>query len=162
TEMNTSHPLGINLPEFDYIGARLAVEGNNSDAVAWYQNPTNIALAAYETANATIGGRVVVVGSNFMADNWGINGEYLSTSNLNFITKVIEWITGEIIAPIPPATIQQGNSGSKSFLRTELTLQSIASTIPLQTPTNSHQILQNPLSVTLEISSIQRKKWQKK
>ncbi|MHA1212893.1 MAG: hypothetical protein ACTSSH_10575, partial [Candidatus Heimdallarchaeota archaeon] len=38
TEMNTSHPLGINLPEFDYIGARLAVEGNNSDAVAWYQN----------------------------------------------------------------------------------------------------------------------------
>ncbi|NHJ48274.1 MAG: S8 family serine peptidase [Asgard group archaeon] len=111
TEMNSTHPVTASLINFDYLGAKLEILGDNALPLAWHTQITNVALAAYESENNTLG-RVVVSGSNFFADNWGINDEYTSYNNLELITSVIEWITNETVIE-PPHHIVSSNSANK-------------------------------------------------
>ena len=105
--MDASHPVTADLTDFDFLGAKLALSGNNSKAIAWYQTPTNVAVAAYESA-ANSSGRVIVSGSNFMADNWGVNGKYQSTNNLDFLVNVFEWLTNTTIKQAMPMDSSRG------------------------------------------------------
>ena len=104
TDMDSTHPVTADLINFDFLGAKLALSGNNSKGIAWYQTSTNIAVAAYESATNS-SGRVIVSGSNFMADNWGVNGKYSSTNNLDFLVNVFEWLTNTTIEQtMPPSS----------------------------------------------------------
>ncbi|NHJ39411.1 MAG: S8 family serine peptidase [Asgard group archaeon] len=110
TEMNDTHEVTTDLIDFDYLGARLSILGDNANTIAWFGEITNAVLAAYVSENNTLG-RVIITGSNFMADNWGINGLYNSSNNLDFIINVIEWITNTTITPaLPLKTIKDMNA----------------------------------------------------
>ncbi|MFW9800919.1 MAG: S8 family serine peptidase [Candidatus Thorarchaeota archaeon] len=50
-------------------------------------------VAALEGAG---GGRIIVSGSNFLFDNWGIRGSYQSTQNAPFALQITRWLTGII------------------------------------------------------------------
>jgi hypothetical protein len=107
TDLDPTHEVTSSLTDFDYLGAKLAILGDNAKAIAWSGVISNTVLAAYESENNSLG-RVVVTGSNFMVDNMGINGEYNSSNNLEFIISVIEWLTNTTIAP--PTTPKPTNS----------------------------------------------------
>jgi hypothetical protein len=96
TEMNSTHPVTSTVVNFDYLGSKLEIIGDNVENLAWYSQTSNIVLAAYTSASNPLG-RAVFTGSNFMADNWGINNEYNATGNLGFIINVIEWITNTTV-----------------------------------------------------------------
>ncbi|MFQ5831712.1 MAG: S8 family serine peptidase [Candidatus Thorarchaeota archaeon] len=50
-------------------------------------------MAALEGAG---GGRMIVSGSNFLFDNWGISGGYQSDQNALFVLQITKWLTGII------------------------------------------------------------------
>jgi len=99
TQMNATHPVTVGLIDFDYLGASLSIIGDNSLSIAWSGLQTNAAVVAHISPNNTYG-RVVVTGSNFMADNWAMNSKYNSTHNLDFILNIIAWITNSTINPM--------------------------------------------------------------
>jgi len=132
TDMDGTHPITAGLTDFDFLGAKLAISGNNSKAIAWYQQPSNIAVAVYESQSNPLG-RVVVSGSNFMADNFGVNGKYTSTSNLDFLVNAFEWLTNTTLtSTIPVAqtfgTVQFSGKTSAALPATTVHLQSIGTT----------------------------------
>ncbi|MBD3192334.1 MAG: S8 family serine peptidase [Candidatus Heimdallarchaeota archaeon] len=106
TNLSSVHPITSSIPDFDYFGAGLNITGDNAEAIAWgtlnriindeIVNVSKAVLAVYESANE-FDGRVVVTGSNFMADNYGINSEYYSQNNLDLLLNVIEWISKKSI-----------------------------------------------------------------
>ncbi len=163
TEMNDTHSVTKDLIDFDYIGSRLVIIGDNAQSIAWYQSQSNVAVAAYETANTSLAGRVVVVGTNFLADNWGINGEYESSNDLDFIISTIEWITNETILASP--MIQQSTNskvGAQQITSFDsLKINGVYITTQNQLTSESLNQLPNTYNVQL-LTTIQKKKWLKK
>jgi hypothetical protein len=119
TDLDPTHEVTSSLTDFDYLGAKLAILGDNAKAIAWSGVISNTVLAAYESENNSLG-RVVVTGSNFMVDNMGINGEYNSSNNLEFIISVIEWLTNTTIAP--PTPLKPTNSVTNGLQTNQLSI----------------------------------------
>ncbi|HUT82466.1 MAG TPA: S8 family serine peptidase [Candidatus Bathyarchaeia archaeon] len=164
TDMNDTHGVTKDLIDFDYIGSKLAIIGENAQAIAWYQSQSNVAVAAYESGNKTHAGRVVVSGSNFMADNWGINGEYLSSHNLDLIISTIEWITNQTILATPAAQINTHTNNEiniKQISAPKITLDINGLHLNLS-ETNTVQLNQLPYTNSIQLITMQQKKWQKR
>ncbi|MBK5114819.1 MAG: S8 family serine peptidase [Candidatus Heimdallarchaeota archaeon] len=155
TQMNATHPVTADLTNFDYLGASLNVIGENSLSVAWSGLQTNAAVIAHTSPNNTYG-RVVVTGSNFMADNWAINSQYNSTHNLDFIINVVEWITNTTISPM----LEQHsvNSKSSSLASTQRTSQSNDLSITGYQQINTNSIVSQNNSLVIETTIENKRK----
>ncbi len=158
TQMNATHPVTAGLIDFDYLGSSLNVIGDNSLSIAWSGLQTNAAVVAHISPNNTYG-RVIVTGSNFMADNWAINSQYNSTHNLDFILNVVAWITNSTINPMLRTTY---TSTIKSAAAVEYkAIQNRAVTINSYQETNTCHLQMHGDSITIETATIFEKKQRK-
>lgn len=115
TNLSNVHPITSDIADFDYFGAGLNITGENAEAIAWgtlqriindeIVNVSKAVLAVYEPPTES-SGRVVVTGSNFMADNYGINNQYNSPNNLALLVNIIEWLSKK---SIPSSTTEAFN-----------------------------------------------------
>ncbi len=100
TDFLENHPIiAGEIEKIDFYGAILNVSGDNAQEIAWGKGSTGTlkpVLAGFNTSLSS-SGRVLVSGSNFMIDNWGINNGYGATDNLKFLYNVISWITNTTI-----------------------------------------------------------------
>ena len=78
--------VGIN--SFDFAGAPISELGNGT-AVAYYNSRP--VLGSLEGSQ---GGRMIVTGTNFFLDNWGMNGIYDSDDNDSLAVRIALWLTG--------------------------------------------------------------------
>ncbi len=123
TNLNSTHPVTQDIVNFDYYGSSLSLIGDNTAALAWAGQVSNVAVGAFVSTNDSTG-RVVVSGSNFMADNFGINAKYNSTHNLDFILNVVEWITNTTLDSM---VLSENSLQMKQFtLETSMTTNSIS------------------------------------
>jgi hypothetical protein len=106
----TSHPITQSLVSIDCYGAGIDLIGPNAEAIAWSEVEVNstsyseVAVAIYESPIPSAG-RVVLTGTNFMLDNYGVNNEYKAISNLPFLIQVAEWITNTTITFSPVTSV---------------------------------------------------------
>ncbi|MFW9924255.1 MAG: S8 family serine peptidase [Candidatus Thorarchaeota archaeon] len=117
TNLTETHPVMIGIDGFDYYGGTLNITGPYAEAIAWgyadiSENEVSLykwlpVVAAYE-APTLDAGRVLVTGSNFMIDNYGINNEYIATDNFDYLLNVISWITNSTFL-LNPTSISSNN-----------------------------------------------------
>jgi hypothetical protein len=85
-----AHPITVGVSSFDYNG------GNVLTNVS-YTNLASITghtvLAAYQGAG---GGRLVITGTNYFIDNWGIRGLYSSDDNGVLALRISLWLSGQL------------------------------------------------------------------
>lgn len=95
TNFIANHPVTAGIYSIDYYGAVLNVTGDNAQELAWGLDATSSLQPVLVGFNTSLysSGRVLVSGSNFMIDNWGINNEYDATDNLDFLYNAISWVT---------------------------------------------------------------------
>ncbi|MFQ5832633.1 MAG: S8 family serine peptidase [Candidatus Thorarchaeota archaeon] len=84
----TPHTITSNVGSFDFLGARLSTTPAGSVALGRYMGFT--VLSGQQGAG---GGRLVVTGTNFFIDNWGINGLYSSSHNDVLALQIVDWIS---------------------------------------------------------------------
>jgi hypothetical protein len=100
-EYTAQHPITERVEEFDYNGCSLN-HSSNATALAWAEfswrdSDNNLTrenrtlIAILEGSN---NGRLVVCGSNFPFDNWGIYGEYQSDENAKLARHIVYWLVG--------------------------------------------------------------------
>ena len=83
----TSHPIMIGVERFDYHGVGIFMNGS---AISLAQFGTKSVLGCME---GTGGGRIVVTGTNFFIDNWGITDSYNDgCDDATLAMKIIIWI----------------------------------------------------------------------
>ena len=100
-EYTAQHPITERVEAFDYNGCSL---NHSSNAIAlawtefrWLNSENNITIenrtliAILETPH---NGRLVVSGSNFPFDNWGIQGAYRSDENAKLARHIVYWLVG--------------------------------------------------------------------
>ncbi len=95
TNFLQNHPVTAGITSIDYYGAILNITGDNAQEIAWGNDAFSTlrpVLAGFNTSLYS-SGRVLISGSNFMIDNWGINNKYEATENLEFLYNAISWIT---------------------------------------------------------------------
>ncbi|TFF85041.1 hypothetical protein EU523_00585 [Candidatus Heimdallarchaeota archaeon] len=100
TNLTTSHPIMSDISSFDFYGCSLNITGNNTEVLAWasinQKNGEEIIttwqplVAIYE--NTASNGRVLVFGSNYMFDNYGLTGNYNSMENDDLLLNAIAWL----------------------------------------------------------------------
>ncbi|MHA2212181.1 MAG: S8 family serine peptidase, partial [Candidatus Thorarchaeota archaeon] len=83
-----AHAVTVGIGSFDFAGAPISVLGNGS-ALATYSGQT--VLSSLEGDN---GGRMILTGTNFFLDNWGMNGMYDSDDNDDFAIRIALWLSG--------------------------------------------------------------------
>jgi hypothetical protein len=83
-----AHTITSGVGSFDYLGAAV-IEPIGATTLGRYGG--NDLLSVSEDAG---GGRLVVTGTNYFMDNWGINGEYGSTSNDRLCLRIVQWLVG--------------------------------------------------------------------
>jgi hypothetical protein len=86
----TAHATTASVSNFDYLGATINVPGN-ATSLARYGPHT--VLACLEGAG---GGRIVISGSNFHVDNYGMTGQYKSFDDHILALKIVLWLSGLI------------------------------------------------------------------
>lgn len=84
----TAHTITSGVGSFDYLGAAV-IEPVGATTLGRYGG--NDLLSASEDAG---GGRLVVTGTNYFIDNWGISGDYASTSNDRLSLRIMQWLVG--------------------------------------------------------------------
>jgi hypothetical protein len=84
----TAHAITSGVGSFDYLGAAV-IEPAGATTLGRYGG--NDLLSVLEGAG---GGRLVVTGTNYFIDNWGINGDYASTSNDRLSLRIMQWLAG--------------------------------------------------------------------
>jgi hypothetical protein len=84
----TAHTITLGVGSFDYLGAAV-IEPAGATTLGRYSG--NDLLSASEDAG---GGRLVVTGTNYFIDNWGISGDYASTSNDRLSLRIMQWLVG--------------------------------------------------------------------
>jgi len=95
------HPATQGVTSFDYYGCSVEI-GVGVYPLATVtvslldENGTRVSdnrtvLAALENAN---GGKVIVTGSNFFVDNWGLLGLYKSRENAKLTRQIVLWLLG--------------------------------------------------------------------
>jgi hypothetical protein len=100
-EYMAEHPITERVEAFDYNGCSLNYT-NNATALAWtefrwvssedrlfVENRTLIAILEEPEY-----GRLVVSGSNFPFDNWGIYGAYRTDENVKLARHIVYWLVG--------------------------------------------------------------------
>lgn len=90
TNIDPAHPITDGVGSFDYLGARLFIPGT---AIELGRTDVYIVLGCLEGAG---GGRLVVTGTNYFIDNWGVNGDYGSSYNALLGLQIAQWIVGLI------------------------------------------------------------------
>ena len=86
TNINPAHPITDGVGSFDYLGARLFIPGS---AIELGRTGGSIVLGCLQGAG---GGRLVVTGTNYFIDNWGINGDYSSSYDALLGLQIAQWI----------------------------------------------------------------------
>ncbi len=86
----SAHPILAGISSFDYYGAPVNVP---TGAVTLARYNLKAVLGCLEGSG---GGRIVVTGTNFFIDNWGILGEYRSSYNDNLSLKIAMWLIHSI------------------------------------------------------------------
>ena len=81
------HPITVGVQTLDYLGSEL--EYIPDDAIILAQFGIRVGLACSQNLN---GGRIVVTGSNYWIDNWGISGYYRSNDNDVLALRVALWL----------------------------------------------------------------------
>jgi hypothetical protein len=96
-----SHNVTQNVDSFDFNGCSLNCSGT-CFPLAWTEVSWKDTEGIEHRANRTVlvglesytGSRMIVVGSNYLFDNWGISGLYKSTQNSKLALQMILWLTG--------------------------------------------------------------------
>ncbi|MFW9850142.1 MAG: S8 family serine peptidase [Candidatus Thorarchaeota archaeon] len=98
--INSSHPVTERIHSFDYNGASLEDHGNHTilarEVFTWYDENGVIRTALKPVlivAEGRASARLIVTGSNFFIDNWGIEGLYGSEDNSRMMLQSIYWLT---------------------------------------------------------------------
>jgi hypothetical protein len=81
------HPITVGVQTIDYSGS--ALEHIPSDGTILAEYGTIVCLACSQNLN---GGRIVVTGSNYWIDNWGITGNYRADDNNILSLRVALWL----------------------------------------------------------------------
>jgi len=84
----TTHPTTVGVSDFDYLGSTIAIP---IGAVSLARYNSGTVLACRQGGG---GGRIVVTGSNFFVDNWGMAGRYSSHDDDVLALKIVKWLTG--------------------------------------------------------------------
>ena len=94
-----SHPITESVTGFDFYGCSMSTWGNvtvlaqvqvmarNENGRIVLENRTVLACAESRS-----GGRLIVSGTNFFLDNWGIQGEYKSATNDRLAKQAVLWL----------------------------------------------------------------------
>ncbi|MHA1741680.1 MAG: S8 family peptidase [Candidatus Thorarchaeota archaeon] len=85
-----THPSTAGVASFDFLGTTITVPQNGTVLATYHLRPV---LGCMES---TGGGRIVVAGTNFFIDNWGISGEYNSVDDSTLALQLISWTAGLI------------------------------------------------------------------
>ncbi|TXT56023.1 MAG: hypothetical protein BAJATHORv1_30407 [Candidatus Thorarchaeota archaeon] len=85
-----NHDITDGVDSFDFVGAPFSASGT-ATVLATLQSRAVLVSNTHSS-----GGRMVVTGTNFFIDNWGMLGEYNSNDNDILALQVIQWITGLI------------------------------------------------------------------
>jgi hypothetical protein len=72
---------------FDYLGSTVSIPAG-ATSLARYSSDTVLACR-----QGSGGGRIVVTGSNFFVDNWGMVGRYNSLDDDVLALKIVQWLT---------------------------------------------------------------------
>jgi hypothetical protein len=83
----TGHPATVGASSFDYLGASLNVPGDATTLGRYIFDPV---LACLEGA---AGGRIVISGSNFQFDNYGMTRQYSSNYDSALAFSIVRWLT---------------------------------------------------------------------
>jgi hypothetical protein len=86
----TVHAITAALVDFDYLGATISIPGG-ATSLARYGSDTVLACL-----QGSGGGRIVISGSNFHVDNYGMTGKYQSLDDHVLALKIVLWLCGEI------------------------------------------------------------------
>jgi hypothetical protein len=95
-----NHPVTERITSFDYNGASLETNGNQTvlalEEISWL-DVDGVILTALKPVLVVDEGRasarLIVTGSNFFIDNWGIEGVYGSQDNSRMMLQCIYWLT---------------------------------------------------------------------
>ncbi len=90
----TSHPITDGVLSFDYYGACLNITGN-ATAVAFGKINSTISGIHYPPVLVALNistGRVVITGTNFFIDNYGMSGNYASRYDEKLAMNIINWL----------------------------------------------------------------------
>ncbi len=82
-----AHPITVGVASFDYVGAPL-ITNTSYTRLARYSGQT--VLACLEGSS---GGRLVITGTNFFIDNWGMTGNYFSMDDDLLALRISLWLT---------------------------------------------------------------------
>lgn len=82
------HPITSGIADFDFVGAPMTIP---QEAITLGRLGGRVVLSCLEEEDK---GRLVVSGSNFFIDNWGMRGQYNSNENDVLALKITLWITG--------------------------------------------------------------------
>ncbi len=104
TAINGDHPVTERVDSFDYNGCSLNVS-TKSESLAWaYVRQTDSednvhlvikpVLVAQERTSSN--SKLIVTGTNFFMDNWGLNDLYHSEDNSKLVLQAIFWLAGLI------------------------------------------------------------------
>jgi len=83
-----AHTITSAVGSFDYLGAPIATVPVGSNWLGRHSGST--VLSSVQGAG---GGRLVVTGTNFFIDNWGINELYTSTHNDRLALQIVKWVS---------------------------------------------------------------------
>jgi hypothetical protein len=83
-----AHTITSAVGSFDYLGAPLVTVPSGSTLLGQYSGSTVLS-----SVQGVGGGRLVVTGTNFFIDNWGINELYSSTYNDRLALQIVKWIS---------------------------------------------------------------------
>jgi major intracellular serine protease len=98
--INGTHPVTERITSFDYNGASIESSGNHTilarELMTWLDEEgiRHTALKpVLVVAEGRISARLIVTGSNFFIDNWGLQGKYGSDDNSRMMLQCIYWLT---------------------------------------------------------------------
>jgi hypothetical protein len=83
----SAHPITTGVTDFAFSGSTLNV---NSSGTVLARIGSDAVLGSMDIG----GGRIVVTGTNYFIDNWGMTGEYDSSSDAVLALKIVLWISG--------------------------------------------------------------------
>ncbi|MHA1770682.1 MAG: S8 family peptidase [Candidatus Thorarchaeota archaeon] len=84
----TAHPITAGVTDFDFVGANLTLP-ENATCLATYSSV--VTLGSMEQSG---GGRMVVTGTNFFIDNWGLTGKYDAGGDKTIALQIVLWLIG--------------------------------------------------------------------
>lgn len=83
----TEHAITAGVSGFDYLGSTVSIPAG-ATSLAGYSSDTVLACR-----QGSGGGRIVVTGSNFFVDNWGMVGRYNSLDDDVLALNIVQWLT---------------------------------------------------------------------